>query len=128
MFYKDNCYGLYEEPLTWSAAEVTCQTNKRNAHLASFLNLQELKEMARYISSTHATGGHVWIGLYDPRKTGNWQWLDLAIMLDLPWDDGEPNNANHNEYCAHLAAHRGFEKLNDAPCSLELPYICKYAL
>ncbi|XP_054845070.1 C-type lectin LmsL-like [Eublepharis macularius] len=128
MFYNDNCYGILNEPLTWSAAEVDCQGKKRNAHLVTFVNQKELKEIAKYLSSVHGNEDPVWTGLYDPRHTGNWQWVDLSMTSYLPWDREEPNNAGGDEYCGHLIPHNGFNKLNDAPCSREMAYVCKYPL
>ncbi|XP_060100462.1 C-type lection lectoxin-Enh3-like [Heteronotia binoei] len=126
MYYEDYCYGLFEDHMTWADAEVHCQGVKSEAHLASFSNQKELKKMAKYISTVQKGGGHVWIGLYDPAGSRYWKWTDLSFGSYYPWDDGEPNDTN--ERCVHLAAHKGFEKLNDAFCQLEMPYICKYHL
>ncbi|XP_077196598.1 C-type lectin BfL-2-like [Paroedura picta] len=125
MFYSNNCYGFQQDPKSWSAAEISCQNIQEKTHLSSLMSQQELNEVAKYLSSFHQSS-HVWIGLHDPRRTRNWQWVDRAILWFFPWNTNEPNNSSGKEFCVHLNADTRFEKMNDASCDLELPYICKY--
>ncbi|XP_053107979.1 lithostathine-like isoform X2 [Hemicordylus capensis] len=126
-YYQKSCYGLFTDHLTWSAAEVECFNVNSKAHLASILNWQEMKEIAKYINNTYNDVGHIWIGLNDPNENQRWRWSDLSMVRFKPWDFGEPSNTNKKEFCVHLTAQSGYMKWNDADCSLEMAYLCKYS-
>ncbi|XP_042323664.1 C-type lectin LmsL-like [Sceloporus undulatus] len=127
MFYMKSCYGFFSENVPWSEAEIQCFKHG-SGHLASILDQKEMDAVAKYIASKNEGSDHVWIGLNDPRENRRWRWTDLSLSPFLPWDGAEPNNQDGKEFCVHLSAQTGFKRWNDADCSLEMAFICKYDL
>lgn len=64
-----------------------------------------------------------WIGANDLDTEGVFAWTDGSPFDFARWADGEPNDWDHREDCAHLAAWAG-GRWNDLPCDQSLPYIC----
>uniref|UniRef100_F6Q6N1 Rerating family member 4 n=1 Tax=Callithrix jacchus TaxID=9483 RepID=F6Q6N1_CALJA len=67
-YHRANCYGYFRKLMSWSDAELECQSYRIGAHLASILNLKEASTMAEYVSG-YQRSQPVWIGLHDPQKT-----------------------------------------------------------
>uniref|UniRef100_A0A8C5SHV0 C-type lectin domain-containing protein n=1 Tax=Laticauda laticaudata TaxID=8630 RepID=A0A8C5SHV0_LATLA len=62
---QGNCYGYFDEKLSWDDAEFECQTFGPGCHLASILSIQESALMSVYIKNKQQSRSHVWIGLRD---------------------------------------------------------------
>uniref|UniRef100_A0A670ZMU3 C-type lectin domain-containing protein n=1 Tax=Pseudonaja textilis TaxID=8673 RepID=A0A670ZMU3_PSETE len=60
---QGNCYGYFDEKLSWDEAEFECQTFGPGSHLASILSTQESALMSVYIKDKQKSLSHVWIGL-----------------------------------------------------------------
>ena len=68
--------------------------------------------------------GAVWTGLNDIKKEGKFRWdKGNACCGFRAWPVWEPNNLGGHEDCVELIAESG--KLNDLPCSRQLPFICE---
>ncbi|XP_067325699.1 C-type lectin Cal-like [Anolis sagrei] len=156
--YQGNCYGYFEQKMTWEEAEIDCQSYHRGAHLASILTVSEALVAANHIAAYQIEPSNVWIGLHDIRHNGKWRWSDESTYNYKAWMTGRPDNYGKNEYCVELvyfankaalpdgeerqqAAERvsplsfshhiklqGFTKWNDAPCQRLNGYICKHEL
>ncbi|XP_042329748.1 C-type lectin LmsL-like [Sceloporus undulatus] len=130
--YQGNCYGYFENRMTWEEAEIECQSYHRGTHLASILTVAEALVVANHISAYQSERSHVWIGLHDIRHNGKWRWSDESTYNYKAWMLGRPDNEGQNEYCVELLLHSilftGFTKWNDAPCQKLNAYICKHEL
>uniref|UniRef100_A0A8D0G165 C-type lectin domain-containing protein n=1 Tax=Sphenodon punctatus TaxID=8508 RepID=A0A8D0G165_SPHPU len=113
--YQGNCYGYFDEKMTWEEAEIECQSYARGAHLASVLTRAETLVVAQHISTYQVDLSDVWIGLHDIRQVSNgkWRWADESSYNYQVWMTGTPNNVG---------------KWNDASCKKQNSYICKHEL
>ncbi|XP_056374301.1 regenerating islet-derived protein 4-like isoform X2 [Hyla sarda] len=124
-YYKANCYGYFRDGLSWYKAEVDCQNYGHRAHLASIMDSAEAGIVASHISQNYQS---VWIGLYDPKQNGRWEWSDSSLYSYRAWQPYEPNNSQGQEYCGELVYYENFVKWNDNNCNKARPYLCKYKL
>uniref|UniRef100_A0A914E7P1 C-type lectin domain-containing protein n=1 Tax=Acrobeloides nanus TaxID=290746 RepID=A0A914E7P1_9BILA len=77
---------------------VSIHSQEENQWLVEFLNKQDI--------------GASWIGLYNPRVTGKWEWTDGTPVDFTSWGDSEPAP---NTYCTFLI-------MNDYPEDNEYKY------
>ena len=67
-----------------------------------------------------------YVGLSDTHEEGIWQWTSSGRILthseNNPWDDGEPNNINHED-CATIQSVNLL--LIDVKCSKKSTIICE---
>uniref|UniRef100_A0A8C0L832 Regenerating islet-derived protein 4-like n=1 Tax=Canis lupus dingo TaxID=286419 RepID=A0A8C0L832_CANLU len=110
-YYKSNCYGYFWKLKNWSEAELECQLYGNGAHLASLQNIKEANMVAKYIRGFQINQP-VWIGLHDPQKRQQWQWIDGALYLYKSWS-GE--SMGENMYCADISA-RNSKSSRAVPC------------
>nr|XP_056702625.1 regenerating islet-derived protein 4-like [Euleptes europaea] len=68
MFYQGSCYGFFQDKLSWAEAEIECQSQGRNGHLASIWSRAEGAVLARHIKMYRQECVPVWIGLHDPQR------------------------------------------------------------
>ncbi|XP_042332354.1 regenerating islet-derived protein 4-like [Sceloporus undulatus] len=123
---QGNCYAYFDTKMTWSEAEIECQSYGRGAHLASVLSKAESALIAQHISAYQRQKSHVWIGLNDPLQTDKWKWSDESVYNYEAWASGEPNGSN--EFCTELNQYTNFREWNDRNCLSRQAYICKYEL
>nr|XP_056701828.1 lithostathine-1-like [Euleptes europaea] len=115
--------------MTWAEAEIDCQTQANNGHLASIANRAEGAVLAKHIMTYQQKCIHVWIGLHDPQRNRRWRWSDRSIVNYRAWAPNEPNNDhNGDEYCTELKCDAGYVTWNDKNCKIERPYVCKFVL
>ena len=74
-------------------------------------------------------GNNAWIGGYRSENNHQqWTWIDgyspawKYLSKDF-FDNGEPNNANSNEYCLMMNGSNG--KINDVPCIFAQKFVCQ---
>ncbi|KAM5160587.1 regenerating islet-derived protein 4 [Callospermophilus lateralis] len=121
-YYRSNCYGYFRKLRNWSDAELECQSYGNGAHLASILNLKEASVIAEYISGYQRTQP-VWIGLHDPQKKQQWQWIDGASYLYRPWSG---RSVGGNKHCTEMGYRNNFVTWNKNECSKRQHFLCKY--
>ncbi|XP_076975838.1 regenerating islet-derived protein 4 isoform X2 [Tamandua tetradactyla] len=121
-YHKNKCYGYFRKLRNWSEAEHECQSHRDGAHLASILNLKEVKAIAKYISG-YQRNLPVWIGLHDPLKKQKWQWADGSLYLHKTWSG---NPLAGNEHCAELSYRNNFLTWNSSRCNKRQHFLCKY--
>ncbi|XP_061445314.1 C-type lectin-like [Rhineura floridana] len=127
--YQGNCYGFFQEKLSWHAAEIECQSYGRGTHLASILAWPETLIVSKHICTYKKEREvDVWIGLHDAHQNGNWRWSDESSYNYRNWMRGEPNNLWKSEYCVALRASAGHKGWIDAVCKKPKAYICKHEL
>ncbi|XP_067324623.1 lithostathine-like [Anolis sagrei] len=127
VFYKDTCYGFFPDNVPWAEAEVRCFQHNYG-HLVSILDKEEMKIVGKLVDSRNEDSDYIWIGLHDPQQNRRWRWIDQSISSYRAWGWNEPDNNGGNEFCVSLSSNRGFKYWNDADCSLEMAYVCKYPL
>nr|XP_028603551.1 C-type lectin lectoxin-Thr1-like [Podarcis muralis] len=127
--YGPYCYKLFSDKVSWAEAEIACQYYFLGGHLASIHSTEQSAELAKYIIKYRKDGSGVWIGLRDPLKNRQWQWMDRSSNSYKNWNAGEPNNQNNNENCVELWADTGYMKWNDENCNFaRRSYLCQYKL
>nr|XP_008113585.1 PREDICTED: C-type lectin BpLec [Anolis carolinensis] len=125
---QGNCYAYFDNKLTWREAEMECQSYGSKAHLASILSAEETDFIAKHISTYQHETSSVWMGLYDPRQTGKWNWSDGSIYNYMAWARGQPDFLHGPEYCVELNLFTGFKQWNNNNCKKMNTYICKIKL
>ncbi|XP_048356769.1 C-type lectin-like isoform X5 [Sphaerodactylus townsendi] len=128
IFYQGSCYGFFQDKMSWAEAEIDCQSQGTNGHLASISSKAEGAVLARHIKAFLQGCQHVWIGLHDPQRNRRWRWSDRSIFNYRAWNTGEPSNFENDEYCVELLCDSGYLTWNDQNCKDESPYVCKFVL
>ncbi|XP_032090500.1 C-type lectin BpLec-like [Thamnophis elegans] len=123
-----NCYGFFDEGLSWDNAELECQSHGPGCHLASILSPQESSLVSAYIKDQQQSNRHVWTGLRDISRKRRWRWADESTYNYKAWVANQPDNFRQNEYCVELVNYSGFTGWNDDVCENLNAYICKYQL
>ncbi|XP_062990561.1 C-type lectin lectoxin-Thr1-like [Elgaria multicarinata webbii] len=126
--YQGYCYKLFHEKVSWSDAELICQSFMPGSHLASIHSNTEASELANYIVKYRKDGGNVWIGLRDTRKNRVWSWTDRSSTSYKAWNVGEPNNLRNEENCVEIWSPSGYMLWNDESCKSERAFLCRYKL
>uniref|UniRef100_A0A914ENZ7 C-type lectin domain-containing protein n=1 Tax=Acrobeloides nanus TaxID=290746 RepID=A0A914ENZ7_9BILA len=127
---RQKCYNYKTENANFAQALSGCQ--QENASLISIHDLQE----NLFVSSLTVDPKYdtwiievIWIGLNDPSKNGNWQWVDGSPVDYTIWQPNNPGNGS----CVILASGSRYESLNNgiankwqtADCGTEIWYICE---
>ncbi|XP_048356131.1 C-type lectin-like [Sphaerodactylus townsendi] len=128
MFYGGSCYGLFQDKMSWAEAEIDCQSQGTNGHLASISTKAEGAVLARHIKASQQDCQNVWIGLHDPQRNRHWRWSDWSIVSYRPWVPGGPDNAGNKEYCVELSCDKDYLAWNDVNCKSENWYVCEFVL
>jgi len=106
-------------PLDFFGAEADCAA--AGGHLASIHDQAAQDHVASTAFSI--AGQDWWIGANDLEAEGAFAWTDGSPFDFAHWADGEPNNWDGWENCAHLTTWAG-GRWNDLPCDYALPYVC----
>ncbi|KAH7705412.1 c-type lectin BiL-like protein [Aphelenchoides avenae] len=114
--------------MTFYAALATCQ--KSNATLASIHDTDTNNWIADFSAAhllTEGTDGNsVWLGLYDPMQTQNWEWTDGTPFDFANWTPGQPDDVDGKEHCVAMLTDLGtspwyaprIRKWDDYPCEI----------
>ncbi|EAW56713.1 regenerating family member 4 [Homo sapiens] len=121
-YHKSNCYGYFRKLRNWSDAELECQSYGNGAHLASILSLKEASTIAEYISG-YQRSQPIWIGLHDPQKRQQWQWIDGAMYLYRSWSG---KSMGGNKHCAEMSSNNNFLTWSSNECNKRQHFLCKY--
>ncbi|XP_002928439.1 regenerating islet-derived protein 4 [Ailuropoda melanoleuca] len=121
-YYMSNCYGYFRKLRSWSEAEFECQSYGNGAHLASLQSTDEAITVAKYITG-YQRNQPVWIGLHDPEKRQQWQWIDGAFYIYKSWAGASEHG---NKYCAEMSSKNDFLTWESNHCSERHHFLCKY--
>ncbi|XP_025727948.1 regenerating islet-derived protein 4 [Callorhinus ursinus] len=121
-YYLSNCYGYFRKLRSWSEAELECQSYGNGAHLASLQSVKEATTVAKYITG-YQKNQPVWIGLHDPQKKQQWQWIDGAFYVYRSWSDA---SRHRDKYCAAMSFKNDFLTWESNECSKHQHFLCKY--
>ncbi|CAL1530095.1 unnamed protein product, partial [Lymnaea stagnalis] len=116
------CFNYNSSPVDWYQAKTNCDVHGMT--LAYVNSVQQIREILQEFEIEN----QVWIGASDENKEREFIWAasnEKATELDQLWAEGEPNNEPYyhggDEDCASLL--KSFY-VNDAPCSIKIPYLC----
>ncbi|ELU14904.1 hypothetical protein CAPTEDRAFT_158497 [Capitella teleta] len=122
-----SCYEFVSNPKTnWMDARAKCV--ERGGHL---LALETQEEMDFIAQCPELSGYRIWWTAGNDRDNeGVWEWADVdRPFSSIPgrWYDGEPNDAEGGEHCAHVYLDEG-GTLNDRSCNEAGGFICEFEL
>ncbi|XP_052372853.1 CD209 antigen-like isoform X1 [Oncorhynchus keta] len=124
--FKSSLYYLSTEKKSWTESRQDCLG--RGAHLV-IINSKEEQEFI------HEWSGclEIYLGFHDTNTEGVWEWINDGALdqssapVTTYWRDGEPNDANQAEDCAHLSkkASDPLKSWNDVPCTTNIHWMCE---
>ena len=100
-------------------AEMDCVN--QGGHLVSIHDFQTQQWLAA--TALGISWQEWWIGASDLDEEGRFAWTDGSPFDAAFWADGEPNNYDQREHCAHLASWAD-GLWNDIPCDAGMFYVC----
>ncbi|XP_075903880.1 CD209 antigen-like protein D [Nelusetta ayraudi] len=114
-YFQGHFYLVSVGNKTWQESQEDC--HQRGAELLIISNKEEQ-------SFVHKFRKELWIGLTDLEQEGQWKWVDGTTVNKRVWPQGEPNGAT-TENCGSIKYFDTETGLNDANCSVPLPWICE---
>ncbi|XP_031670534.1 C-type lectin domain family 4 member K-like [Oncorhynchus kisutch] len=124
--FKSSLYYLSTEKKSWTESRQDCLG--RGAHLV-IINSREEQEFI------HEWSGclEIYLGFHDTNTEGVWEWINDGTLdqssapVTTYWRNGEPNDANQGEDCAHLSkmASDPLKSWNDVPCTMNKHWMCE---
>ena len=108
-----------EQRKNQSDANAVCQTMDPSATLASLYD--EYYDAFVYAHMVNLNQD-IYFGLFATDPGREWTYVDGSKVYYTPWANGEPNNANGNEYCAVVSRQHG--QWNDINCGDTYPFVC----
>ncbi|XP_035945992.1 regenerating islet-derived protein 4 [Halichoerus grypus] len=121
-YHRSNCYGYFRKLRSWPEAELECQSYGNGVHLASLQNVEEATIVAKHITG-YQRNQPVWIGLHDPQKRQQWQWIDGAFSGYRSWSGA---SRRRDKYCAEISFKNDFLTWENNDCSKRQHFLCKY--
>ena len=112
----------------WYEAQKHCEA--AGGDLTSVNDQQEKSDVVALIERA-GLDEWVWIGGTDKVTEGEFVWSDGSSFNFTDWNTGEPNNHYDHETaenCLSIREKKYRRKWNDAPCHLEMPFVCKVTL
>jgi len=126
--YEGKCYRFFRGPKRAVDAEMFCQENFPNGHLAAITSPHIHRRVMDMMLRENGAHTRTWVGgIRFPRETSVFIWLDGSRWTYADWLDGEPNNTINVEDCVELLEY-GPGKFNDMPCWDHRAFICSYPL
>ena len=111
-------YFISEKSKNWIDSEKACR--ELDGHLASIHTKGENVFVKSMLMSSYS----YWIGLTDVYNEGNFSWTDGSAVDFTDWLQGNPGGGR-TKNCVHYFYKAKSQKWNDAPCYIEMKYICK---
>ncbi|XP_041707850.1 galactose-specific lectin nattectin-like [Coregonus clupeaformis] len=129
-----HCYQYVPILANWPEAEHYCLLLGGN--LASVHSRSQYNFLLSVIQRSANGAQRIWIGANDAIKEGLWLWSDGSRFRYQNWGQGQPDNSNHGawndntngrEHCMEMN-YGGDRGQNDAPCRMQLPFMCSRKL
>ncbi|CAM5118425.1 unnamed protein product [Natator depressus] len=116
-YFSGKCYYFSLHATSWQRAKELCE--EEHSFLA-IINSHAKQNFIMYRTRNQ----RFWIGLSDRNAEGEWKWIDGSDSTTgfTYWKEGEPNNSDQNEDCAHVWT---YGEWNDVHCTYECYYICE---
>ena len=106
--------------LTAPQAEQVCR--KAGGHLAELSTAEKDEAFLAAIRPPVGGGAHVWLGVTDARREGQFRTAAGRALPFTAWRSGEPNNVGEED-CAVWGPVDGL--WNDVPCGGQAPSLCR---
>ncbi|XP_037810575.1 C-type lectin 37Da-like [Lucilia sericata] len=117
-------YYFGQSKVSWYSAYTICRT--MGGLLASYETRKEMGELSKYMISKYSKNFNAWLAASDQDTEGQWIWYNTGETITYAeWAQGQPDNWNGNENCAHLMSINGKYQMNDVHCGLRFYYICE---
>ncbi|KAM3967575.1 secretory phospholipase A2 receptor [Aphomia sociella] len=117
-------YRLHDLASNWHQARQICEVEGTSLLVPD--NLQEMENLKLLISNMKGHYTAIFVGIHDQFSNGNYVNLKGELIkgtiLDLFWDQGQPDNLNGTEHCVVLTREGLFD---DKPCDDIFPFVCK---
>ncbi|XP_062839492.1 lithostathine-like isoform X2 [Anolis carolinensis] len=88
LIFDDLCYGIFKTKLSWTEAEMACQSFHQESHLVSILSEPEGRVLGHFLLDKSNQLGNVWIGLTDPN--GDSMILSFQALGKISWPQWNP--------------------------------------
>ncbi len=133
--YTQEAHGFYRpsvNPMMWADADADCKLDRDVAQVDGHTHLAVVASEDELTSLEVTTGPHVWIGLTDLAREGQFAWItkESAQIMPFyppisgpPWAVNEPNDRDGAEDCVELRLDS--RDLNDASCTDQKDYVCE---
>jgi len=119
----DTCYRVFDDEITATEAEASCQAN--GGCLVTVDSVSELEII--YNGLVVPTYGYVdvWTGGHGDAIAGTWNWIcdGSPISSDAPWAPGRPIPKNDRDCVKMKGAQDG--KLDNVKCTKTMIYACQ---
>jgi hypothetical protein len=66
-----------------------------------------------------------WMNIHDMEQEGQWVWGDGQALTYDAWAEGQPDDYNEAEDCAH-GNWRSTGQWNDVGCGNRYPFVCEF--
>ncbi|KAK4805932.1 hypothetical protein QYF61_021496 [Mycteria americana] len=116
-YFDGKCYYFSLTRMSWYKAKAQCE--EMRSQLA-VINSYAKQNFVMFRTRNE----RFWIGLTDQNSEGEWEWIDGTDYKSTFtfWKEGEPNNSENREDCAHVWFSGEW---NDVYCTYECYYICE---
>ncbi|XP_050407741.2 macrophage mannose receptor 1 [Patella vulgata] len=115
--FAGSCYGLKTTKRNWADAQTQCQSE--GANLVSIANVYEQSFVSLLVFENN---GHIWTGLNDKQKAGNYQWIVNSDRVTYTnWGYNEPSKKD-GEGCVSMRVNN---KWDDSRCNASFTYVCE---
>ncbi|XP_010155269.1 PREDICTED: fibronectin-like, partial [Eurypyga helias] len=127
--FQSSCYRVSKESKPWKAAQQTCETSSRGAHLLDIESEEERSFILSYLQ-TFSQIIMLWTGLNDLKEEGQLLWTDgSAYLLKAGISTLSMIPENETDCYALQRDPTGPDYfLTGFFCYIQLPYICEYEL
>ncbi|XP_046329421.1 perlucin-like [Haliotis rufescens] len=123
---EKSCYKVVKLQTSWAQAYMWCTVLR--SHLADITSQFEQDSVADILKTKYSDYyEQFWIDLSDMSTEGDWRLMTFNQNTTFtPWIQGQPNNYDQAENCAHINAkpERNF-MWNDHNCQAQLNFICE---
>ena len=119
MYFNDNCYKFYNEPLVFNRAARLCKDTHSN--ITSVLSREEnifLHNLTGYVTGQPGNI-RIWLGLERLISSGKLHWTDNNVLLYQNFELGEPDA---DGACVEMSEEGQWR---DTSCDEPLRFVCK---
>ncbi|ELU14903.1 hypothetical protein CAPTEDRAFT_204580 [Capitella teleta] len=126
----NNMERLIAQTETHLLAEISERTSEMQSALDQLTRREADNRRQQILANARSRYRIWWTAGNDRDNEGVWEWADVdRPFSSIPgrWYDGEPNDAEGGEDCAHVYLHEG-GTLNDRSCNEAGGFICEFEL
>ncbi|XP_028282423.1 CD209 antigen-like protein E [Parambassis ranga] len=123
VLFQNRFYYISSDTKSWHDSKADCV--QKGADLVIINSKEEQVSLRNFLRKFKK---RVWIGLTDKETEGVWKWVDGTQLSISFWIPGEPNNfEGKDEDCGEIRYYDQEDSWNDAPCDMQINWICEQA-